>query len=219
MKKSKFRFYGFNEAYEAILKMKGDLDGEDHVRVFGDLVHYPDPEGKKFEKLKRLYVHVNRDDAKGFLVGLMGIGIRKFQKNIFVMLDYLYSFSQKVDNDNIRKILKKHSLEDDIDLDPDECVVVVSAILKFLESPCPEVRNSQKFMLKDLNKFRVELTKREIAMWILIALIHYPNTPDKSRTMIQERGELIVSYDESDYSYGVYPKSLRHCLAQWKEIR
>ena len=112
MKKSKFRFYGFNEAYEAILKMNGDLDGKDHVRVFGDLVHYPDPYGKKFEKLKRLYVHVNRDDAKGFLVGLMGLGIRNFQKNIFVMLDYLCSFSEKVDNDNIRAIMKKYSLEE-----------------------------------------------------------------------------------------------------------
>lgn len=217
MKKRKFRFYGFNEAYGAILKMNRDLDGEDHVRVFGDLVHYPDPEGKKFEKLKRLYFHINRDDAKGFLIGMMVIP--DFQKNLLFMLDYLFSFSEKVDNDNIREILRKYSLDDDLDLEPDECDVVVSAMLKFLESPCPEVRNSEKFMLRDLNKFRVELTKREIAMWILVALDHYPKTPDKSKRMMQEKGDLIVSYDESDYSYGVSPKSLSHCLSQWKEVR
>lgn len=147
------------------------------------------------------------------------IVIPYFQKNLFIMLDYLCSFSEKVDNDTIRAILKKYSLDDDINLEPDECDIVASTMLKFLETPCPKVRNSQKYMLKDLDKFRVELTKREIAMWVLVALDHYPKTPEKSRMIMQKKGELIVSYDESDYSYGVCPKSLSHCLSQWKEIR
>jgi len=212
---------GFNAAYKAILKMNGDLNGQDHVLVFSDLVQYPDPEGneKKSEKLKRLYVHVKRDDAKGFLIGLLGLGVRNFQKNFFVMLDYLCSYAQKVDNKNIRAILKKYSLNANINLEPDECGAIVSAMLGFLETPCPDVRISDEFMMKDLNKFRIELNKREIAMWILVALNHYPATPNKSRMMIEEKGDLIVCYDESDYSLGIFPKSLSYCLSQWKEIR
>ena len=215
--KNEYRFYGFNEAYEAILKMNGDLGGEDHVRVFSDLVQYPDPDGKEFEKLKRLYVHVNREDAKGFLVRLLGI--RSFKQSFFVMLDYLRSYSRKVDNNNIRAILKQYSLDANVNLQPDECNAIVSAILDFLKIPCPKVRNSDDLMMRDLERFRVELNKREIAMWILVVLDHYPKTPNKSRMLMQERGELIVCYDQSDYSYGVYPKSLSHCLSQWKEIR
>jgi hypothetical protein len=203
---------GFNEAYEAILKMNGDLNGKEHVRVFSPLIEYSDPEGKKLEKLKRLYVHVKRDDAKGFLVRLLGI--RSFQKSFFVMLDYLCSYSQKIHNNNIRAILKKYSLDADVNLEPDECDAIVSAILDFLETPCPEVR-----VFEDLDKFRIELTKREISMWILVVLDHYPTTPNKSRMMMQKKGDLIVCYDESDYSLGIFPKSLSYCLSQWKEIR
>ena len=215
--KNKYRFYGFNEAYDAILKMGEDLDGEEPARLFSDLIQYPDPEGKELEKLKKLYIHVTRDDAKGFLVGLLGI--RSFKKSFFVMLDYLYSYSQKIENDSIRAILKKYSLDAEVNLEPDDCDTIVSVMLGFLQTPCPEVRNSDEFMFKDLDKFRVELHKREIAMWILVVLDHYPPTPSRSRMMIQEKADLIVCYDESDYSLGVFPKTLGYCLSQWKEIR
>lgn len=184
-------FDNFNDAYEAILKMNGDLNGEEPISVFSPLIQYPDPEDKELEKIKRLYTHVTVPEGKSFLARLILIRVVfDMKKGLLVVLDDLY-FQHKIGNDKIREILKKNSLfSDNLNLETDECNAIISVMLDFLETPCPDV-----WSFNDLVKFRDKLMEREHAAHILLALKKYPKTSEKSKVTIQKKGDLIVIYD------------------------
>jgi hypothetical protein len=182
----------FNEAYETILKMNGDLNGQDHLYLFDPLIQYSDPERKELKKLKRLYAHVTSLDGKSSLAQLILIRVihDDIEKGLLIILDNLYS-QHKIGNNQIHDILMKRDiLADILNLESNECDAIISVMLAFLETPCPEIRN-----FNDTVKYHDVLTNRLHAAHILGGLINHPKTTQISKETIRKKGDLIVIYD------------------------
>ena len=189
----------FNEAYETILKMNGDLDGEDPRIVLSHLIHSSDPEGKKkeLEKLKKIYTHITIPNGKMNLAQRILHGMYPIEKILIVILDNLF-YQHKEGGNPIHNILKKYSiLDESFNLTSNEYDLIISALLDLLEAPYPDVQNYD-----DLRINHIVLMKREHAGGLLKQLLKQGKLSQKNKEMIKRKGNLIVT-PYSDIDYGV----------------
>lgn len=191
----------FNAACKAILNTKGEIPLSLRNEF---LASY----GGRASELIKFYAQAETQETKNYFAGWIGSFCKK--KGLIALVDNLYS-QQIIDDGGIRTLLKKYPLFADVCLEPAECDAIISVMLDFLDTPCPEIDS-----LDDEIKFEVDQDNRTSAARILVVLAGYSNTSSKSRARIQSKGDLIVRYVLADASFqnGFYlPKTLNDYLA------
>jgi hypothetical protein len=173
-----------NAAYEKILDKNGEVD-DALLDDFALNQSHREP-----ERLISLYTQIKSQKAKNVFARWIGSFHKK--KGLILLLDNLYS-QQIIGNDNIRAILKKYPLFADVNLESSECDEIISVVLDFLDIPCPEINDFDDYL-----KFMDDLINREKAARILVVLNEYYNTSMKSIMMIQNKGDLIATYELFD---------------------
>ncbi len=142
------------------------------------------------EKLIKLYARAETWEPKVVLASWIGSFYKV--KGLLVLVDSLYSH-KLIANGSIQAILEKYSLLEELDLKSEECEAIVSAVLGYLENPGPRIDNPH-----DEKKFRIDSMNRTSAARILVVLEDYPKTSKESRTRVQSKGDLIVTYRCAD---------------------
>ena len=188
-------------AYEKILAKNGEVDDI----LLSDFAM--NQSHRRPERLISLYTKIESQKVRHVIA--IWIGAFHKKKGLILLLDNLYS-QQILGNDSIRATLKKYPLFGDVNLEPAECDEIISALLDFLGTPCPEINN-----FDDSFKFRDNLENREIATRILVVLNEYSNTWKTSKTVIQSKGDLIATYvlvDAGTANGIYYPKTINDYL-------
>lgn len=180
----------FDAVGDAILNTKGEIP---FFLISGLMSSY---DQRTPENLIRLYSRAETREAKSELADIIGSFYKK--KGLLALVDNLYS-QQIIGNDSISALLKKHSLLADISLKPDECDVIISVMLDFLETSGPKIDSSD-----DEIKFKVDIINRTSAARILVVLNKYPKTSKESRARIRSMGDMIVTYRCADRMYDAF---------------
>ena len=177
-----------DELFDAIGDVIVDAEGQKPFWLDGALMGSRDENAP--ERLIRLYTRSRTREAKAVLASWIG----SFYKaaGLLVLVDNLYS-QNIIGNDNIRAILEKHTLFEDISLEPDDCDVLVSAVLDFLAIPGPLIGTPE-----DEKKYAIESINRTSGARILVFLNEYLKTSKESKARIQSKKNLIVTYHCAD---------------------
>jgi len=160
---------------------------------------------KNPNELVSFYAQAKTQEAKSDLASWIGAFCK--EQGLLALVDYLYS--QGLNNNRIRAILKKYPLFADFSLESTECDAIISVMLSFLVTPYPIINSSD-----DEEKFKVDLLKRESAARILVVLNGYQNTSSESKARIQEKYDLPIAYHCIDRMHDVFViKVLYHYLS------
>jgi hypothetical protein len=173
-----------NAAYEKILDKNGEVDD----MLLSDFAL--NQSHRKPERLISLYTQIKSRKVKHVIA--LWIGSFHKKKGLILLVDNLYS-QQIIGNASIRTILEKYPLFADVNLEPAECDEIISVLLDFLDIPCPEINDFDDYL-----EFIDDLINREKAARILVVLNEYYNTSMKSIMMIQNKGDLIATYELFD---------------------
>jgi hypothetical protein len=180
----------FDAFSEAFLKAKGDKT----FFLEGALLTLRDESWS--ENLRKLYTQAKTREAKVVLASWIGSSYK--EQGLLILVDNLYT-QNIISNDSIRAILKNHSLLEEINLKSGECDAIISALLDYLEIPGPVIDTPQ-----DEKKYDLENRNRTSAARILVFLNQYPKTSYKSKTRIQGKGDLIVTYHCADRMHDAF---------------
>lgn len=200
----------FNKAAEAILN-------EEYGNLFRGLINTNSNEyGGEFynptvdlhayysssspEKLLDFYMRANTLLAKLELASVINLFFRdrgEQGKAFFFLLDSLNL--QNIGDDSIWAILEKYPLLSNMSLSTSECDKVISVMLSFLEESPATKWGSFHDGLSE--KFSVERHNRRNATCALVILNKYSATSKRAKKLIFRKRNLIVFYDQTDYSY------------------